>query len=189
MSDATAARILDATFGAVADSGLARLTLEEVARRAGVSRQTLYRKYTSREGLLRALVLREEEWFIERVRAAARNHPSVEDAIAAGTTAALHAAREHPLLQRLLREEPGEILPLVVLGEGPVISVARPVVREILEQRLEARPEQVLQVADTCVRLLVSHVLDPGEGAPEVVGPLIARTIMRGALAADQAGS
>lgn len=185
MNDSTAARILDAAFTCVADVGLARLTLEDVARRAGVSRQTLYRHFSSRDGLLRALVLREEEWFVDRVRAAARDHASVETAIAAGTTAALRAASEHPLLQRLLRDEPGEILPLIVLGEGPVISVARPVVVEILSQRLGLAKADVDLAADACTRLLVSHVLDPAEDPPEVVGTRIARMVLHGVLGAE----
>lgn len=168
---------MSAAFDRVAAVGLARLSLEDVAEAAGVSRQTLYRHFGSRDGLLRALVLREEEWFIERVVAAAAPHPDVEEAVAAGVCAALDAAREHPLLQRLLREEPGEILPLVVLGKGPVISAARPVVAEILSDRLDAVEDEVDALADTCTRLLVSHVLDPTDESPKVVGRRIARLI------------
>lgn len=142
-----------------------------------MSRQTLYRHFGSRDGLLRALVLREEEWFIERVVAAAAPYRDLEAAIAAGVCAALDAAREHPLLQRLLREEPGEILPLVVLGKGPVISAARPVVAQILADRLGTFDDEVEALADTCTRLLVSHVLDPNEESPQVVGRRIARLI------------
>lgn len=187
MSDETRSRILGAAFDRVADAGLARLSLEDVAADAGVSRQTLYRHFGSRDGLLRALVLREEQWFFERVLAAADAHKDVEDAMAAGVTAALEAAREHPLLQRLLRDEPGEILPLVVLGEGPVISAARPVVAGILEGRLDLSPAGVEQVADVCTRLLLSYILDPGADDPEATGRRIARLVLRGMRSMDAA--
>lgn len=174
----TEEQILAAAFGRVAEAGLARLTLEDVAESAGVSRQTVYRHFGSRDGLLRALVLREEQWFIDRVLAAARAHEGLEDAIAAGAAAALQAAREHPLLQRLLREEPGEILPLVVLGRGPVVSAARPVVTGILAERLGTADAEIDDLADACTRLLVSHVLDPSVEDPNVVGRRIARFVL-----------
>lgn len=178
MSQSTQSRILDAAFECVSEAGLARLTLEDVASRAGVARQTLYRHFVSRDGLLRALVLREEQWFIDRVLAAAAPHADLETAVAAGVAAALEAAGEHPLLQRLLRDEPGEILPLVVLGRGPVISAARPVVAGILAERLDTHPVEIEELADTCTRLLVSHVLDPGPDEPEIVGRRIAKLIV-----------
>lgn len=181
-------QILTAAFDRVADVGLARLSLEDVAVSAGVSRQTVYRYFGSREGLLRALVVREEQWFIDRVVAAAAPYTDVEDAVSAGVTAALIAAQEHPLLQRLLRDEPGEILPLVILGRGPVLSVARPVVAEILADRLDASPEQVEQLADTSTRLLLSHVLDPGNEPAEVVGRRIARVVVALAHQSSPAG-
>ena len=53
--------ILDATLDVVSRVGLARLALDDVARQAGVSRQTVYRYFGSRDGLVRAVILREEQ--------------------------------------------------------------------------------------------------------------------------------
>lgn len=176
--DTTRGRILEAAFERVARVGLRRLALEDVAARAGVSRQTLYRHFGSREGLVEALVLREERWFISRVEAAARPHEDAQGAIAAGVAEAIEAASAHPLLRRLLETEPGEILPVVVLGEGPVISAARPVVASVLSERLRADEQEIAQLADVCSRLLVSYVLDPGPDPAEVVGRRIARILL-----------
>jgi AcrR family transcriptional regulator len=179
MSRPTRARILDATFDVVAEVGLSGLALEDVARTAGVSRQTLYRHFGSRERLVEALLLREEQWFIDRVVAAAEPCESAEEAIAKGAAAALRAATEHKLLHRLLETDPGAILPLVVLGRGPVISVARPVVMQLLSARLTLPDDEVEQLADVCSRLLVSYVLDPSPEPPDVVGGRIARMALR----------
>ena len=51
----TPARILDATFRALQDFGLTRLTVEDVAQRAGLSRQTVYRYFPSKDHLMIAL--------------------------------------------------------------------------------------------------------------------------------------
>lgn len=176
-SAGTRARILDAAFDRVSEVGLAALTLEDVAGSAGVSRQTVYRHFGSREGLVEALILREERWFIDRVVAAADKHRDVGEAIAAGVSAAIVAASEHALLQRLLRTEPESIVPLIVLGEGPVISAARPVVENLLATRLAVPEQDIVAMADVCSRLLISYVLDPGTEGPQVTGERIARFV------------
>lgn len=181
MSQTTRERVLDAAFARVAEVGLARLALEDVAAEAGVSRQTVYRHFGSRDGLVEHLVLREEQWFIDRVVTAAEVHATAEAAIAAGVTEALRAGREHPLLRRILETEPGEILPLIVLGQGPVISAVRPVVARILRERLEVSEEDARVMADVGSRLLVSYVLEPGNDSPDRIGPRIARMLLNGA--------
>jgi AcrR family transcriptional regulator len=50
--------VLDATVAVLADGGWDRLSLERVAGRAGVSRVTLWRQGVSRDGLVRALLVR-----------------------------------------------------------------------------------------------------------------------------------
>lgn len=49
-------RILDAVAALVAEKGLAATTVDDVARRAGVSPVTVYRRFGDRNGLLRAFV-------------------------------------------------------------------------------------------------------------------------------------
>src|SRR5919109_4877370 len=98
----TRARILDAAFEAVRDFGLSRTTVEDVAQRAGLSRQTVYRYFPSKDHLVVELVLREEETFIEGTRAAFSSEADLEVAIERAMAFTLRFAREHPLLDRLL---------------------------------------------------------------------------------------
>ncbi len=181
MSESTRQRVLDAAFARIAEVGIARLALEDVATEAGVSRQTVYRHFGSRDGLVEQLVLREEQWFVDRVVEAASLHPAAGEAIAAGVTEALRAGREHPLLRRLLETEPGEILPLIILGRGPVISAVRPVVVRILRDRLQVSEEDARVMADVGSRLLISYVLEPGDESPERIGSRIAGMLLHGA--------
>jgi AcrR family transcriptional regulator len=120
----TRTRILDATIAVLSRAGLSRLTLEDVAAEADVSRQTLYRYFGSRDALISATVLREEEDFIERMIAASRPHADFRPALEAAIAAALRAARDHPLLDRLLATEPEALLPFLTMGRGPVRSSA-----------------------------------------------------------------
>src|ERR1041384_8103217 len=52
-------RLLDAARACVLAVGVRRTTLTDVARRAGVSRMTLYRRFPELEGVLSALMTRE----------------------------------------------------------------------------------------------------------------------------------
>lgn len=59
----TRARILVATAEAIGRSGHSKLSLSEVALQAGISRPTLYRWFASKEDLLDAFGLYEQEMF------------------------------------------------------------------------------------------------------------------------------
>ena len=59
--DATATRILDAAVATCAAHGIGELTIDGVARRAGVNRVTVYRRFGDRDALLHAMTLREGE--------------------------------------------------------------------------------------------------------------------------------
>lgn len=179
--DSTRDAILDATMQIASEVGLARLSVEDVAERAGLSRQTLYRYFGSRDGLLSAAILREEHAFIARIVDAVGDEPDLHLALRAAVVTALVAAREHPLLDRLLATEPEGLLPILLSGDGPVIPAARPAITEMLAVRLPGRrPAEVAAVADICTRLIVSYALNPPDDDPAVVAELLAGTISRG---------
>ena len=75
-ADRTSQRILDAALKEAAAVGLQRITVEDVVRRAGVSRMTAYRRYPRRDDLVEVLVRRETQRFLGAVADAIE---SVED--------------------------------------------------------------------------------------------------------------
>ena len=172
----TRVRILEATFEAVADFGLSRLTMEDVAGRAGCSRQTLYRYFRTKEDLVVALVLREEERFLDGVRAAFAAHEDVEEAVREAIAFVLTSAREHPLLDRLLRTDPDALLPALTTGSEPVLARGREVLAALLRER-GADAATVRRVADAAVRLMISYTLAGPEEPPEDVARTLAATL------------
>src|SRR5205814_2535248 len=121
----TRGRILDAAFGAVRDFGISRTTVEDVAGRAGFSRQTVYRYFPSKDHLVLALVLREEEKFIEGTRRAFSSEGTLDEAFTGAINFCLEYAREHPLLDRLLATDQETFLPYLTTRGLPVIVRAR----------------------------------------------------------------
>ena len=174
-------RILDGALRATSAHGLARMSLEDVAREAGVSRQTVYRYFGTREELLGAVVLREEERFIERMAAAADRHRDLRPAVEAALREALVMAREHPLLDRLLATEPQALLPFLTTGAGPVLAAARPVLEELLQHRMpHLSAVHIRRAADTVTRLVVSYAINPPDDPIDEVAASLADLIVDG---------
>ena len=98
-------RVLQAAVEAAAIHGISRLTVGDVAKRAGVSRPTLYKHFRSKEELVAAAVEREADRMVSAV-APAELPDDPRAALEAGILAVLQVTRDHPLLDRLIRTEP-----------------------------------------------------------------------------------
>lgn len=174
----TERRILDGALTVMSRHGLSRLALEDVAREAGVSRQTVYRYVGSRDGLIQATILREEEGFLDRMRAAVDGETDLGRALEAAITAALVTAREHPLLDRLLASEPHLLLPFLTDGSGPVLSAAQTVVEELLERLLPGQDAVArAQAAEAATRLIVSYAISPSAQPTDELAATLARLL------------
>jgi AcrR family transcriptional regulator len=173
----TAARILDATFDRVMGIGLARMTVEDVARAAGLSRQTIYRYFPSKEHLIIALVLREEERFLDGIREAFASDPDLEAALADGIAFCLRFAREHPLLDRLLATDPETLLPYLTTRGAPVIRRAREVLKGLLVKKAWVRIDLLDGAVDAATRAVISYALTPPDRQPKEVARDLARIL------------
>ncbi|GAA2723241.1 MULTISPECIES: helix-turn-helix domain-containing protein [Streptomyces] len=108
--------LLDAAFTALAARPWHGVRMVDVAAAAGVSRQTLYNEFGSKDGLARALVRREAEAFLTGVErtlsdAAARAGTDAGDALAAAALWTLRAARGNPFVRAALTGCRGDRLP------------------------------------------------------------------------------
>jgi AcrR family transcriptional regulator len=183
----TRTRILDAALAVIDRKGLARLSLEDVAAEAGVSRQTVYRHVGGRDGLITATILREEEAFLDSLRTvvgqdrAGGPASTLRSTLAAAIRLALEEARRHPLLGRLLETEPAALLPFLIDGRGPVLSAARTVVVDLLGTWVpDLRDRQLDLVAEACTRLIVSYAISPPDDDLEALATGLARLIADG---------
>lgn len=177
----TATRILDATLAAMADHGIARLSLEDVAKRARLSRQTVYRYFPSKGVLLEATVMREEQIFLANMTSAADRHRELEPALRAAIEAALRTGHDHIVLNRLRATEPASLVALVLGDSGPLLSAARQALEEILGGWLPKGPKARLSMAaDAVSRLLVSYVVNPPADSPAQVAGRLAQLLVHG---------
>ncbi len=167
--DPTATRILDGALDVAAASGIKNLTLEAVARRAGVGRVTVYRHFGDRRGLIEALSVREAKRCLALLDEATTPEQPIDEQIAEGFVAGLRMLREHPLLGRLVEHEPEALLEALTNRRAPIFGLARAYVagRLAAAKRSGARSDLDLeQVAEVFLRVTASFALIPESVLP-----------------------
>jgi AcrR family transcriptional regulator len=94
----------------------------DVAAEAGVSRQTLYNEFGSKEGLARALVRREADAYLAGVERALVSHAEPRERLVAAAEWTAAAARANALVRAMLTGCWGERLPSPTLSAVPSSS-------------------------------------------------------------------
>jgi AcrR family transcriptional regulator len=156
-------RILEAGYACVARYGLAKTTVEDVARASGLSRATLYRYFPGgRDQLLRDVIAWETGRFFGRLAEAVAGAPDFPSLLEEALLFAHRAVEEHEVLQKVLQTEPERLLPqLTVESERVLVFIRRFLVpyleREDLRPGIE--PEEA---ADYVARLLLSFIGNQG---------------------------
>ena len=143
--------------------------MADIARAAGVSRQTLYKEFGNREDFSAAFVIREGERFLDAVEQAVREH--LDDpwaAVAAALEVFLVTAGEDPLMRLLLSDDgTGGMLPLVTTQSMPVVTWASARLASVMRDGWPTASEHDAQLlAETLVRLAISYVTVP-KGSPQ----------------------
>jgi AcrR family transcriptional regulator len=178
-------------FGAARDQleqrPWAEITMADVARVAGVSRQTLYKEFGTRDEFAAAFVIHEGERFLDAVEQAVRAHlDDPHAAVEAALGTFLTTAGEDPLVRLLLSDDgTGGMLPLVTTQSMPVVAwAAQRLAAVIREGWPQAGEKDVALLAEHLVRLAISHVTvptaDPRRTAAAVgrlLGPFIDRAL------------
>lgn len=109
--------VLDATRDCVLAVGVRRTTLTDVARRAGVSRMTIYRRWPDVRTLVADLMTREWATVVARVAPPEDGSPVRVQAVEA-LVAGVAALRAHPLFHKIMEVDPEVLLPYILERRG-----------------------------------------------------------------------
>jgi TetR/AcrR family transcriptional regulator, repressor for uid operon len=167
--DALSTRILDAALALAAASGLRHLTMDDVARRAGVGRMTVYRRFGSKSALVDALAVRECRRCLARIAAAIPGQSDAEERMAALFAATLQVIREHPLLARLAAVEPEALLLELTRDGSAVFRMVRDFLIGLVREGQDAGElvdADPVVLAELGLRLGASFVLMPDSVLP-----------------------
>ncbi|MDF2561794.1 MAG: hypothetical protein K0R99_3240 [Microbacterium sp.] len=100
--DATQTRILDAADALIERRGVHGVTIAELARRADLSRPTIYRNWSDADDVVRAALLRRVDGILSTFSAHAHTRTALVDDVLRFTA----LFRNDPLYGRLLADEP-----------------------------------------------------------------------------------
>jgi AcrR family transcriptional regulator len=179
--------LLDAARDGLERRGWAQITMSDIAVAAGVSRQTLYKEFGSRDEFAQAFVMREVARFLEAVEGAVNEHlDDPATALSAAFDVFLTAAAEDPLVRALLSgEEAYGLLALVTTqGEHVVVGATERLAAIMLSGWPTVEPPDARLLAECLVRLAISYAALPagptGMTAASVttlLGPYIERIL------------
>ncbi len=160
--DALFDRVAAAALDEFAEHGIRRTSMEDVARRAGVSRMTVFRRFESKQGLVEIVIAREVRHGMEELDQMWEGAETLEERLVGGFMFAGRYVRGHPLFERLLRSEPEVLLPPLTLDGGPVLKLYRSLIAHRLQAEVDAgraMTSDVDGVAEVVARLAISLLI------------------------------
>jgi AcrR family transcriptional regulator len=106
--------LLDAARDCVVEVGVRRTTLTDVAKRAGVSRMTLYRRFPDVRSLVRTLMTREFGALLRQVESSGPSTGTARTRLVQHAVSAIRQLAGNPLMQRVLDLDAELMLPYLV---------------------------------------------------------------------------
>jgi len=131
-------RALDGALAAFLDFGIRRTSVNEIARRSGLSPATLYRWFGSKDGIVAAVGLRETRRFLDELETQIDTDGPPEDQLAEVSVIVARRLREQPLLQRLIETEPEDVLPRLTTHGWPIIRAGAEYLTGHIERLMDA---------------------------------------------------
>ncbi len=167
--------VLDAMRELLLSRDWSAITLADVARAAGISRQTIYNEFGSRQGLAQGYALRFADRLVDLVESAI--HDNVGDIYAAllqGFRAFFAQSASDPLVISLLTgvAKP-DLLQLITTDSGPIIThCSQRLTSSFMHSWVQAGEQDAGILARAIVRLAMSYVSMPPEADHDVAADL-----------------
>lgn len=162
-ADPATRAILDAAVVEFAQHGFRRVALDDVARRARVSRTTIYRRFAGRDELVAAVIDRENAVLFADIAAELKSIRPQSNYYVEAFTLSILRFRQHRVLTRMIADEPGLMLELAHQHWAAAVERMAAALRVIFPdgfaERIGARA--VGELADTILRYAALVLLLP----------------------------
>ncbi|MGW4366640.1 TetR/AcrR family transcriptional regulator [Nocardia takedensis] len=160
-------KIMDAALDRILQVGIRRSSLDDIARRCGVNRVTIYRRFARKQNLVEAVLERETERMLAEVTALAARTETADAQIEETVLYVLRRTRLHVLVAQLLQVAPEEVLSFFTVRGRDVVTLGIDFTGEILTTAQELgliAGYEVRPVAEILARLAHSVMLTPHAG-------------------------
>jgi AcrR family transcriptional regulator len=162
-ADLTTEAILDAAVVEFEQHGFRRVALDDVARRARVSRTTIYRRFSNKDELVAAVIERENVRLFADIAVELKNAGPQSNYYVEAFTLSIMKFRRHRVLDRMITDDPALVLELGRQHHGAAIERMAEALRIIFPTGLAERigEQAVVELADTILRYAAMVLLLP----------------------------
>ena len=162
-ADPTTETILDAAVVEFERHGFRRVALDDVARRAGVSRTTIYRRFSNKDELIAAVIERENVVLFAEIAADLKQAGPQSNYYVEAFTLSILKFRRHRVLDRIITDEPSLVPELYRKHHGAVVDRMAEALKVIFPEGFAERigEEAVIELADTILRYAAMALLLP----------------------------
>ncbi|UFS98549.1 TetR/AcrR family transcriptional regulator [Nocardia huaxiensis] len=162
--DSVPTKIVDAAIAEFTEYGIKRVGIDNIARRAGIHRVTVYRHFGGKDEIVAAAALAWVQRFLAGVSRAVVDAPTVEERFVDGFALSLWGLRAEPLVRRILDADPEYALPYLTTRGGATVAALRTSFAAQLRGFLDREDKGAIDVdgvAEFAVRLGLSFLLTP----------------------------
>jgi AcrR family transcriptional regulator len=160
------ARVLAAAQMCLLEGGFGAARLHStIARRAGLSRPTVYKYVGDQDAIIAAVIQHEFEAFLGRLAPILDQRLTFEDHLLEVMTFVVVEARAHPLLRVAMRDTPEQVLPWFTTHAGRLIEQVEPLLAPGLRHYVERGQLPDLDprlITDALCRIALSLVFTNG---------------------------
>ncbi|MGV0713842.1 helix-turn-helix domain-containing protein [Mycolicibacterium sp. XJ662] len=162
-ADATTLAILDAAVVEFEQHGFRRVALDDVARRARVSRTTIYRRFTNKDELIAAVIERGNATLFADIAHELKQTAPQSNYYVEAFTLSILKFRSHRVLHRMVTDEPALVLQLASQHWAAAIERMAEALRIIFPPGFAERigADAVNELADTILRYAAMVLLLP----------------------------
>ena len=151
----TQQRILDATIDCVKTWGVEKTSLNDIAKRAGVTRPTVYNYYGNRTAVIRAALLSSGHHFAERVIAHIQAWPTPADRLVEAVVFALEELPKEPYLAVITRADLSSYIYEDALSDSEGVEMCMAIFNTVFDGTTLSEQDRI-EVMELSVRLALS---------------------------------
>jgi AcrR family transcriptional regulator len=161
--DPTTEAILDAAVAEFEQHGFRRVALDDVARRAQVSRTTIYRRFSNKDELIAAVIERENARLFADIANELKQAGPQSNYYVEAFTLSILKFRRHRVLDRMITDDPALVMQLAHQHWGAAIERMAEALRLIFPEGFAERigEQAVNELADTILRYAAMALMLP----------------------------
>jgi AcrR family transcriptional regulator len=155
-AEGTRQQIVEAAISLLGRGAWETVSIKAVARTAGVSRQTVYAHFPTRDDLYSAVMIEAANAIVERIVGAARHATTGAEFVVKIMVACVREFRKDPTTSAIGLVRPGQVL------APDALAIVKGFLGPLVELEPQLEPE-LDEVAETMVRFMLSFVMYDSE--------------------------